>query len=37
MSVFVHSQGIKTAHAGGGQKTAKFCDVVVECPLREGG
>ena len=26
MSVFVHAQGIKTAHAGeGGQKLAKFC------------
>ena len=27
MPVFVHAQGIKTAHArgGGGEKTAKFC------------
>ena len=26
MSVFVHAQGIKTVHAGGGgQKKAKFC------------
>ena len=25
MSVFVHAQGIKTVHAGGGQKMAKFC------------
>ena len=26
MSVFVHSQGIKTVHAGGGdQKMEKFC------------
>ena len=25
MSVFVHAQGIKTVHAGGGQKIAKFC------------
>ena len=27
MSVFVHAQGIKTVHAGGGgQKRAKFCN-----------
>ena len=24
MSVFVHALGIKTVHAGGGQKIAKF-------------
>ena len=33
MSVFVHSQGIKTVHAGWGQKMANV-HVVVEWPLR---
>ena len=32
MSVFVHAQGIKTAHAGGGQKFQIFVHVVVEWP-----
>ena len=35
MSVFVHAQGIKTVHAGGGggQKWKNYVHVVVECPL----
>ena len=34
MSVFVHAQGIKTVHAGGGVKEwQKSVHVVVECPL----
>ena len=34
MSVFVHAEGIKIVHAGGGgQKVVKF-HVVVECPLK---
>ena len=34
MSVFVHAQGIKTVHAGGGvKKCQKSVHVVVECPL----
>ena len=34
MSVFVHAQGIKTVHAGGGVKQwQKSVHVVVECPL----
>ena len=34
MSVFVHAQGIKIVHeGGGGKKMAKFCPVVVEWPL----
>ena len=35
MSVFVHDQGIKTVHAGGGggQKCQNSVHVVVECPL----
>ena len=33
MSVFVHAQGIKTVHAGGGLKNEKQnVHVVVECP-----
>ena len=35
MSVFVHAQGIKTIHAGGGgQKWQNSVHVVVECPLK---
>jgi hypothetical protein len=34
MSVFVHAQGIKTAHAGV-KKWQNFVHVVVECPLYE--
>ena len=34
MSVFVHAQGIKTVHAGGGvKKWQNSVHVVVECPL----
>ena len=34
MSVFVHAQGIKFVHAGGGvQKWQNSVHVVVECPL----
>jgi hypothetical protein len=34
MSVFVHAQGIKTVHAGGGvKKWQNYVHVVVECPL----
>ena len=34
MSVFVHDQGIKTVHAGGGvKKWQNSVHVVVECPL----
>ena len=36
MSVFVHAQGIKTVHAGGGGGVKKWQNsvhVVVECPL----
>ena len=33
MSVFVHAQGIKTVHAGGGQKQHNSAHVVVERPL----
>ena len=35
MSVFVHAQGIKTIHAGGGgvKKWQNSVHVVVECPL----
>ena len=35
MSVFVHAQGIKTVHAGGGEvkKWQNSVHVVVECPL----
>ena len=37
MFVFVHAQGIKTVHAGGGvKKWQKFVHVVVECPLNTG-
>ena len=32
MSVFVHAQGIKTVHAGGGGGWQNFVHVVVECP-----
>ena len=33
MSVFVHAQGIKTVHAGGGvKKWQNSVHVVVECP-----
>ena len=37
MSVFVHAQGIKTVHAGGGggKKGQNSVHVVVECPLRQ--
>ena len=36
MSVFVHAQGIKTVHAGGGvKKWQKSVNAVVECPLAE--
>ena len=31
MSVFIHVQGIKTVHAGGGGQNSVH--VVVECPL----
>ena len=35
MSVFVHAQGIKTVHAGGGvKKWQNSVHVVVECPLK---
>ena len=39
MSVFVHAQGIKTVHAGGGgvKKTQNSVHVVVECPLSRTG
>ena len=38
MSVFVHAQGIKTVHAGGGdQKRQISVHVVVECPLVKNG
>ena len=34
MSIFVHAQGKKTVHAGGGgQKYQNSVHVVVECPL----
>ena len=34
MSVFVHAQGIKTVHAGGGvKKGLNSVNVVVECSL----
>ena len=37
MSVFIHAQGIKTVHAGGGgggvKKWQNSVHVVVECPL----
>ena len=34
MSVFVHAQGIKIVHAGGGvKKWQNSVHVVVECPL----
>ena len=35
MSFFVHAQGIKTVHAGGGgaKKCQSSVHVVVECPL----
>ena len=35
MSVFVHAQGIKTVHTGGGEviKWQNYVHVVVECPL----
>ena len=34
MTVFVHAQGIKTVHAGGGfKKWQNSVHVVVECPL----
>ena len=34
MSAFVHAQGIKTVHTGGGvKKWQKYVHVVVECPL----
>ena len=36
MSIFVHAQGIKTVHAGGGGGVKKWQNsvhVVVECPL----
>ena len=35
MSVFVHAQGIKTVHAGGGgvKKWQNSVHIVVECPL----
>ena len=35
ISVFVHAQGIKTVHAGGGgvKKLQNSVHVVVECPL----
>ena len=34
MSVFVHAQGIKNVHRGGGvKKWQKSVHVVVECPL----
>ena len=34
MSVFVHAQGTKTVHAGGGvRKWQNSVHVVVECPL----
>ena len=35
MSVFVHAQGTKTVHAGGGgvNKWQNSVHVVVECPL----
>ena len=34
MSVFVHAQGIKTVHAGGGvKKWQNSVQVVFECPL----
>ena len=36
MSVFVHTQGIKTVHAGGwGKKWQNSVHVVFECPLRQ--
>ena len=36
MSVFVHAQGIKTVHAGGGvKKWRNSVHVVVECPLKQ--
>ena len=38
MSVFVHAQGIKTVHTGGGggaKKWQKSVHVVVECPLMQ--
>ena len=37
MSVFVHSQGIKTDNAGGGgvKKWQNSVHVVVECPLKQ--
>ena len=35
MSVFVHAQGMKTVHAGGGvKKWQNSVHVVVECPLK---
>ena len=39
MSVFVHAQGIKTVHAGGGglKKLQNSVHVVVECPPKLGG
>ena len=33
MYVFVHAQGIKTVHAGGGQKWQNSVHVVFESPL----
>ena len=32
MSIFVHALGIKTVHAGAGQKMAKFC-LLLNAPL----
>ena len=40
MYVFVHAQGIKTVHAGGGGGVKKWQNsvhVVVECPLTGRG
>ena len=37
MSVFVHAQGIKTVHAGGGSENwQNSVHVVVECPVGWG-
>ena len=35
MSVFVHGQGIKTVHAGGGIKWQNSVHVVIEWPLKQ--
>ena len=39
MSLFVHTQGIKTVHAGGRgvRKWPNYVHVVVECPLKGPG